>query len=96
MDTRKISCFKRILVVYFSLYGKKTFKDGSVKCLYPIMFVLGMLNWLFILGGFIAVAYFFDIIFNFKTGYISSILAFITWIITNILFVCFTPCKYED
>jgi len=91
MGINKISFTRKIL---FHL-GKRKFKNHLIKCSFFFGLILHLLNIIFILGGWVFVAYYFDIMFKFKLGYISSILSIIFWIIFNLIYIYFMPCKYE-
>ncbi len=91
MDTNKVFFQRKILF----FLGKRKYKDYLIECSFLASFLLHSLNIIFILGGWIFIAYFFDLIFNFKVGYISTLLAVILWIIFNFLYIYFMPCKYK-
>jgi len=90
----KVNFLKKLLVVYFSFRGEKRFKDGLIKCPYKIIFILGMFNWIYILGGCLVVIHIFNLIFSLKNGYTGLILSFLLLIIINIFTIYFLNCKY--
>jgi len=95
MDTNRVSFLKKMYAIYFGYLGRKKFKDNYIKCSPFITFVLLTLNMVYILGGWVFVAHYFDKFFNFEIGYASSLLTLITWIMFNIVYIYFTSCEYE-
>ena len=91
MDTSKVAFQRKIL----AHLGKRKYKDNLIVCPFLVSFLLHSINIIFILGGWIFIAYYFDLIFNFKTGYISTLLAVILWIVFNLSYIYLMPCKYK-
>ena len=91
MDIRKVS-FKRKVLAHL---GKRKYKDNLIVCSFLVSFLLHSINITFILGGWIFIAYYFDLIFNFKTGYISTLLAVILWVVFNLFYIYLIPCRYK-
>jgi len=91
MDTSKVSFQRKIL----AHLGKRKYKDNLIVCSFLATFLLHSINILFILGGWIFVAHYFDLIFNFKVGYINTLLAVILWAVLNLFYIYLMPCKYN-
>ena len=92
MDTSKVS-FRRKILAYL---GMKKSKDDLIVCSFLATFLLHSINIVFILGGWVFVAYYFDLIFNFKVGYISTLLAVILWVVFNFFYIYIMPCKFKE
>ncbi len=67
----------------------------SNKCYIPFWYktLLHFINFLFIFGGWIFVAHWFDLIFSFNNGASSIILSLVILFIVNFTLVIFAPKK---